>query len=147
LAAALSVQFEQWRAALGGGAERVGWKLGIGDGERIGDEVALGHLTSATLLDPGAAYAAGAPADLRADVEVALQIGRPVAPDVDPVATREAMAGLGVALEICDLGGGGRRHQRLPPHHRVGHASPDQGRRQVTADLGSLGRVEVTIAG
>jgi 2-keto-4-pentenoate hydratase len=105
LAAALSVQFEHWRAALGGGAQRVGWKLGMGDGERIGDEVAIGHLTSATLLDPGTAYAAGVPADLRADVEVALQIGRPVAPDVDPVAAREAIAGFGVALEICDLGG------------------------------------------
>ena len=77
LAAALAVQFEQWRAALRG-AERVGWKLGIGDGERIGDEVAIGHLTSATLLDPDATYAAGAPADLRADAEVALRIGQPV---------------------------------------------------------------------
>ena len=61
LAAALAVQFEQWRAALRGGAGRVGWKLGMGHGERIGDEVAIGHLTSATLLDPGATYAAGTP--------------------------------------------------------------------------------------
>jgi hypothetical protein len=37
LAAALAAQFEQWRAALHNGAKRVGWKLGMGEGERIGD--------------------------------------------------------------------------------------------------------------
>jgi 2-keto-4-pentenoate hydratase len=104
LAAALAAQFERWRAALRGGAERVGWKLGMGDGERIGDEVAIGHLTSASLLDPGATYHAGSDIDLRADAEVALQLGRAVAPDADPVAAREAIAGFGVALEVVDLG-------------------------------------------
>jgi 2-keto-4-pentenoate hydratase len=105
LAAALTAQFEQWRAALHGGAARVGWKLGMGDGERIGDEVAIGHLTSAGLLDPGGIYHAGSHLDLRADAEVALQLGRMVAPDADAVAARRAIAGYGVALEIVDLGG------------------------------------------
>ena len=40
------------------GAERVGWKLGVGERERIGGELAVGHLTSATRLDPGATYVA-----------------------------------------------------------------------------------------
>lgn len=104
LAGALAAQFEQWRAALHSGAERVGWKLGMGEGERIGDEVAIGHLTSVSLLDPGAAYHAGSAIDLRADAEVALQVGRAVAPDGDPVAAREAISGFGVALEVVDLG-------------------------------------------
>jgi hypothetical protein len=38
LAAALASQLERWRATLAGGAARVGWKLGVGEGERIGQE-------------------------------------------------------------------------------------------------------------
>jgi 2-keto-4-pentenoate hydratase len=108
LVGALAVQLERWRAALRGGAERVGWKLGMGDGERIGDEVAVGHLTSATLLDPGATYGGGGDVALHADAEVALWLGRDVPPGADPVAVAEAIAGYGVALEVVDLGDLGR---------------------------------------
>ena len=71
LAAALASQLGHWRATLGQGAARVGWKLGIGDRERIGGELAVGYLTSATCLDPGAAYHGGG--DLHADAEVAFE--------------------------------------------------------------------------
>ena len=37
-------------------ARRVGWKVGRGDRERIGGEIVVGHLTSATLLEPGGSY-------------------------------------------------------------------------------------------
>jgi hypothetical protein len=56
LTTGLTSQHEQWRALLRGGATRVGWKLGMGDRERIGDEIAIGYLTSATVLDVGATY-------------------------------------------------------------------------------------------
>jgi len=36
LAAALASQVEQWRATLSEGAMPIGWKLGLGEGERIG---------------------------------------------------------------------------------------------------------------
>lgn len=85
LAAALAVQLEQWRATLRAGADRVGWKLGMGDRERIGDEVAIGYLTSATLLDPGGAYHAGCDGDLHADAEVAFELGRDLEPMLSPV--------------------------------------------------------------
>ena len=39
LAAALAAQLRQWRTTLREGAERVGWKLGVGDRERIGHEM------------------------------------------------------------------------------------------------------------
>jgi hypothetical protein len=52
----LTVQLEQWCATLDAGAVRVGWKLGVGDSERIGEGPALGHLTSATQLEPGSMY-------------------------------------------------------------------------------------------
>lgn len=103
LRAALAVQLEWWRAALRGGAERVGWKLGMGDRERIGDEVALGHLTSATLLEPGAVHHAGGGGQLHADAEVAFRLGRDLDPGADPAAARRAIDGVGVALEIVDL--------------------------------------------
>jgi 2-keto-4-pentenoate hydratase len=103
LAAALSAQLEQWRATLEAGAYRVGWKLGIGDAERIGDEPAIGHLTSATLLEPGATYRGTSGAALHVDAEVALEIGRDVAPDADAVTARRAIAAYASALEVVDL--------------------------------------------
>jgi Fumarylacetoacetate (FAA) hydrolase family len=72
--------------------ERVGWKLGIGDRERIGDEIAVGHLSSATRLEPGAAYASGEGELLHADAEVAVRIG----PD-------GRIDAYGAALELVDL--------------------------------------------
>ena len=71
---------------------RVGWKVGRGDRERIGGEIVLGHLTSATLLEPGATYRGGRDADLHADAEVALELG-----------DEGAISGYGVALELVDL--------------------------------------------
>jgi hypothetical protein len=71
--------------------ERVGWKLGIGDRERIGDEIAVGHLTSRTRLEPGATYAS-AEGDLHADAEVAVEIG-----------ADGEIVGYGPALELVDL--------------------------------------------
>jgi 2-keto-4-pentenoate hydratase len=97
LAAALAVQLRQWRAALDGGAERVGWKLGMGDRERIGDEVAIGHLTSATELTPGGVYHAGPGLDLHADAEVAFRLGP------DPAGGPPAIVGVAGALELVDL--------------------------------------------
>jgi 2-keto-4-pentenoate hydratase len=72
--------------------ERVGWKLGIGDRERIGGHITVGHLTSATRLQPGAVYEPRDSGDLHADAEVAVEIG----PD-------GRIAAYGAALELVDL--------------------------------------------
>jgi 2-keto-4-pentenoate hydratase len=104
LGAALEEQLAAWRRTLRNGAERVGWKLGVGERESIGGEIAVGHLTSATRLAPGASYVASdAAADLHADVELAVELGRDVDPAGDPAAALAAIAGYGVALEIVDL--------------------------------------------
>jgi 2-keto-4-pentenoate hydratase len=105
LVSALTAQLERWRATLADGAERVGWKLGIGEGERIGPGPVIGHLTSATHLEPGALYHPEDPVDLRADAEVALALGCDVDPDADRQAAGAAIAGFGAALELVDLGG------------------------------------------
>ncbi|MFL5945402.1 MAG: hypothetical protein ACJ74C_08200 [Gaiellaceae bacterium] len=67
--------------------ERVGWKLGVGDAERLGETVAVGHLTRATLLEPGAMYETRG-ARLHADAEIAAIVG----------------GGYAAALELVDLG-------------------------------------------
>jgi hypothetical protein len=76
--------------------ERVGWKLGIGDRERIGEEIAVGHVTSATVLEPGEAYTSKEGELLHADAEVAVEIG-----------AEGSIVGYGAALELVDL--------RVPP--------------------------------
>jgi hypothetical protein len=75
------------------GAARVGWKYGSGDGERIGAEIAVGHLTSATTLEDGSTYRGGG-GDLHADVELAVEVG-----------ADGAVAGYAAALELVDLAG------------------------------------------
>lgn len=75
------------------GAARVGWKYGSGDGERIGDEIAVGHLTSATTLQGGGTYRGGG-RDLHADAELAVEVGE-----------GGTIARYAAALEIVDLAG------------------------------------------
>jgi 2-keto-4-pentenoate hydratase len=104
LAAALRAQLANRRAALAAGATHVGWKLGMGERESIGGEIALGHLTSATCLESGSTYAAGrAAADLRADAELAVELGRDLDPEESPASARAAIAAYAAAVEICDL--------------------------------------------
>jgi 2-keto-4-pentenoate hydratase len=104
LVSALSDQFAHWRSSLGAGAQRVGWKLGVGDRERIGEGPVAGHLTSATQLEPEGVYQAGEPVDLRADAEVALELAHDVDPGADRDSALAAIGGYGAALEIVDLG-------------------------------------------
>jgi hypothetical protein len=85
LVAALAVQLERRDG------ERVGWKLGVGERESIGGWIAVGHLTSATLLEPGSTYRARG-GDLHADAEVAVEVGR-----------NGSIAAYGAALELVDL--------------------------------------------
>lgn len=51
--------------------------------ERIGDEIAIGHLTSATVVSPGTVYRAHHDADLHADAEVTVELGRDLDSDAD----------------------------------------------------------------
>lgn len=88
---ALQQQLLEWRAELATGAERVGWKIGRGTEAEPWGPV-LGHLTSATRLDPGGAFHAAGTIDLRVDAELAIEVG----PDGEP-------GGFAAALELVDL--------------------------------------------
>jgi hypothetical protein len=79
LASALAVQLDGWRTAMRGGATHVGWKLGLGEGERIGRGPVVGHLTSATELQPGSVFRARGARALKADAEIGLELTADVA--------------------------------------------------------------------
>jgi 2-keto-4-pentenoate hydratase len=106
LASALAVQLEGWQRTMRGGATRR-WKLGLGEGERIGRGPVVGHLTSATELQPGSSFRARSAVALKADAEIGLELEADVHPDTDRDAALEAIAGYGAALELVDLGAPG----------------------------------------
>jgi 2-keto-4-pentenoate hydratase len=93
--AAVEKQLEGWRARLAGGARRVGWKAAWEMPEveaLIGSEPVIGHLTTATQLEPGGTYRDGG-VSVRAETEVVIVVGED-----------GGVAGLGVGLEIVDAG-------------------------------------------
>jgi catechol 2,3-dioxygenase-like lactoylglutathione lyase family enzyme/2-keto-4-pentenoate hydratase len=93
LIAAMRVQLARRRALLAGGARPVGWKVGAGRREFLGG-MAVGHLTTATMLGSGGTYRPGPSECTHADAEVAVVIG-----------ADGRVAAFGSALEICDLAG------------------------------------------
>jgi 2-keto-4-pentenoate hydratase len=100
LVAALTRQLELRRDVLSQGARRVGWKLGVGEAERIGRGPVVGHLTSATQLEPGGVFESSRDGRLHADVELAAVFGSEARPGEDVIA---AVSGWGAALELVDL--------------------------------------------
>jgi 2-keto-4-pentenoate hydratase len=85
-------QLAERQHALDGGARHVGWKLGMGERESVGGHIAVGHITSKTVLESGSAFAAEPGAEIYADVEASVELAGP-----------EDIAAYGVALEIVDL--------------------------------------------
>ena len=94
LATALEAQLERRRKLLNDGAAHVGWKLGlaIAEVDRLGGEPVVGHLTSATLIHPDTSYRPAGRGELRAETELAVEVG-----------DGGAIAGVAVALELVDV--------------------------------------------
>ena len=103
----LEAAIGDWRTKLAEGADRVGWKIGLNVPEiqeRLGmDEPAIGYITSETVVEDGGEYASGSAVDLRAEPEVAVEVGAAVPPDADADQARDAIAGLAVAIELVDI--------------------------------------------
>ena len=103
---ALEAQLRARRAALDAGAERVGWKVGlhIAEVEEVmGGEPIFGYLTSATRLESGGVFRARGVRALRAEAEVAVELGRDVRPNDGPEVIQAAIGGLAPALELVDV--------------------------------------------
>jgi 2-keto-4-pentenoate hydratase len=103
--AALLEQLARRRETLTAGARHVGWKLGVGERERIDGSIVVGHLTTVTTLGSGDAYRSGGLAtELRVDAEIAVELDTDVRADADVDAAHAAIARFAVALEVVDLG-------------------------------------------
>jgi 2-keto-4-pentenoate hydratase len=101
--AALREQLVRRDEVLRAGGRRVGWKLGMGERERLDGWIAVGHLTSATCHDDGASVVLSDSGALHADVEIAVELRRDVDPDADLEIARAAIGAWLTALEIVDL--------------------------------------------
>jgi 2-keto-4-pentenoate hydratase len=90
-------QLRRRQETLDGGAEHVGWKIGLNIPEvqeQLGiEEPVLGHLTSATVVEPGGEFRAGDATKLMAEPEVAIEVGED-----------QTIAGVAPAIELVDIG-------------------------------------------
>jgi 2-keto-4-pentenoate hydratase len=105
--AGLRRQLDEWRRVLGGGADRLGWKVGLTDPrvqQRLGlDGPAIGFLTSATAIQAGGSHSlAGAHRPL-VEPEVAVELRRDVGPDAEIDEALAAIQSLGSAIEVIDM--------------------------------------------
>ena len=103
----LERQFEGWRNLLDGGAERVGWKIGLNVPavqEKLGIEHSvIGFLTSSSLMEPGSTHSVGGMEKPLIEPEVAVTLRRDVEPDAAPDEALAAIESLGPAIELVDL--------------------------------------------
>ena len=105
LVAALQEQRSRRDAALRRGARHVGWKLGMGRREKIGEHIAIGYLTTDTVVGRARRYSVPADDDreLHVDAELCVELGADIDPQADADAVRETIASCWPALEIVDL--------------------------------------------
>lgn len=106
LVAALQEQRRHRDARLRRGARQVGWKLGMGRREKIGEQIAIGYLTSDTVVGHACRYAPPAGADdrdLHVDAELCVELERDINPEADSDSVRAAIGSCWPALEIVDL--------------------------------------------
>jgi 2-keto-4-pentenoate hydratase len=90
-------QLGRRQETLDAGAEHVGWKIGLNIPEvqqQMGiEEPVLGHLTSATVVEPGGEFDGSGATKLMAEPEVAIELGED-----------QTIAALAAAIELVDIG-------------------------------------------
>jgi 2-keto-4-pentenoate hydratase len=105
--AAMRSQLASLRAAIEHGVPRVGWKVGFHDAaaqQRMGiGGPLMGTLDGARVVPDGGTYHPRPGSRPRAEVEVALHIGRRVEAGVSLEDARAAIAGIAPAFELVDL--------------------------------------------
>jgi 2-keto-4-pentenoate hydratase len=103
-------QLELRRRLIDEGARPIGWKLGLGTPaamEKHGTTAPLvGFLTDRGLRESGAQVEIGGWGKPTAEPEIAVHVARDVPASADPDAVAAAIGGLGVAIELVDLGDG-----------------------------------------
>jgi len=103
----LTEHLRRHHAALEAGRGRLGWKVAFNPEavqQRLGIAYALAAgLTRATLLDPGASYALGGSRRVALEAEVAVRLGRPVAPSDSLDVIARAIAAWAPAIEVVEF--------------------------------------------
>ena len=94
-------------AALGSGAEPLGWKLGFGAPAAMAsfgtDRPLVGFLTRDRALAPGSSVSVATWTTPLLEAEVAAHLGAPVSPSATPAEALAAVSGWSVAIELADL--------------------------------------------
>ncbi len=102
-------QLELRARMLDGGAQPIGWKLGLGTAaamEALGtDGPLVGFLTDRTLLRPGATVALAGWTNPMLECEIAVRLGRDVPGDADRDAAAAAVDAVAPAIELADVAG------------------------------------------
>jgi 2-keto-4-pentenoate hydratase len=96
-----------WRTLVEGGAERVGWKLGL-NAPPVMESLGLAHpvigfLTGATVVESGAGCSLAGTAKPLAEPEVSIELRRDVGPGAEADEALAAIESLGPAIEIVDI--------------------------------------------
>jgi len=103
----MEVQLDAWKRSLRNGNRRVGWKIGInavGAQQQLGiTSPVVGFLTTATTLDDGGSCPIAAGGSYMVEAEVALRLGRDVAPDAAEETAFGAIEAIAPAMEIVDF--------------------------------------------
>jgi len=107
----MRAQLERRRERLAAGEQALGWKLGFGTPQamaKLGTVAPLvGFLTSGTRVEPGATVSVSGFAKPVLEPEVAVHVGRDLAAGASDAEVRGAVAGLGPAIEVADVGAAG----------------------------------------
>lgn len=100
-------QLAEWRHKVQAHGNRLGWKIGFGDRasqQRMGLAApVLGYLRRDRLLAPDGVFLTPVNAVIKAEVEVAIRIGRDVAAEVSAAEAEGAIAAFAPAVEVVDV--------------------------------------------
>jgi 2-keto-4-pentenoate hydratase len=100
-------QLAEWRHKVQAHGNRLGWKIGFGDRasqQRMGLAApVLGYLRRDRLLAPDGVFLTPVNAVIKAEVEVAIRIGRDVAAEVSAAEAEGAIAAYAPAVEVVDV--------------------------------------------
>jgi 2-keto-4-pentenoate hydratase len=103
-------QLELRRRLLDDGARPVGWKLGLGTAAAMAKHGTtaplVGFLTDRGVRDPDSEVAIGDWDAPTAEPEIAVHVARDVPPGGQPDDVAAAIGGVGIAIELVDLGEG-----------------------------------------
>jgi len=103
----MQAQLAEWRSTVQVHGNRLGWKIGFNDRasqQRMGLATpVLGFLRRDRLLASGGVFRIPANAVIKAEVEVAIRIGRDVAAGVTAAEAESAIAAYAPAVEVVDV--------------------------------------------